>query len=104
MAAYIAGALATLAGLILLVGLVRIARLMYRVAGSLASVRLLSAAIAHSTQQVGEFVADIGENLRGLEEVSEGITRDLDTRQARTHDTVPFEPSSASTVTLDTEH
>ena len=73
MAADITAALAVLAGVVLIVGLVRIARLMFRIARTLASVRLLSNVVAQATSELGQFVTDIGENVRGLEEVSEDI-------------------------------
>jgi len=67
---YLAAGLAAVAGLILLVGLIRIVRLMTRIVRTLAAAHFLIGVVANATEPVADAVEEIATNVAGIESVS----------------------------------
>lgn len=80
---YLAGWLAVGACLILLVGLIRIVRLMARIVRTLASAHFLIGVVANATEPVADAVGEIAANVEGIESVSAEMANFVEARTAR---------------------
>jgi hypothetical protein len=74
--AAIAAVLAVAAGAVLTGGLVAVIRLMTRISATLTSIRILTETVVGATDQVNDYVRDIGTNVRGIvHEVERALNR-----------------------------
>lgn len=81
---YLAGGLAAVAALVLLVGLLRAARLMVRIARTLAAAYFLLGVVANATEPVADAVGEIATNVAGIESVSSDMANFVEAATGRT--------------------
>lgn len=99
---YLAGGLAVAAGVILLVGLIRIVRLMTRIVRTLAAAHFLIGVVANATEPVADAVGEIATNVAGIESVSAEMATFVEARTVRaTGSLSPMNPALTTPTSAD---